>query len=212
MVSPRQALALTLVAVPLLLFPGPSVLFVVGRGMAFGRRAGIMTAIGNELGEFCQAVAVALGLGVIVARSAVVFDVVKLLGAAYLIFLGIRTIRTRRSLTDAADPVPGVTASRRMVRDGFLVGVSNPKTTLFFLAVLPQFVDPARGNVPAQLLTLGVVFVLLALVNDSLYALAAGGVRAWLDRSPRRLAILGGTSGLVMIGLGVRLAFTGRKD
>lgn len=212
MVSPRQALALTLVAVPLLLFPGPSVLFVVGRGMAFGRRAGIMTAIGNELGEFCQAVAVALGLGVIVARSAVVFDVVKLLGAAYLIFLGIRTIRTRRSLTDAADPVPGVTVSRRMVRDGFLVGVSNPKTTLFFLAVLPQFVDPARGNVPAQLLTLGVVFVLLALVNDSLYALAAGGVRAWLDRSPRRLAILGGTSGLVMIGLGVRLAFTGRKD
>lgn len=212
MVSFRQSLALTLVAVPLLLFPGPSVLFVVSRAMAFGRRAGVMTAIGNELGEFLQVVAVALGLGVIVERSSVVFDSVRLFGAAYLIFLGIRTIRARRSFADAGDPAPRVLASRHMVLDGFLVGVSNPKTTLFFLAVLPQFVDPARGSVPAQLLTLGLMFVLLALVNDSLYGMAAGGIRVWLDRSPRRLAILGGTSGLVMIGLGVRLALTGRKD
>lgn len=212
MVSARQALALALVAVPLLLFPGPSVLFVVSRGMAFGRRAGILTAIGNELGEFLQVVAVALGLGVIVERSSLVFDSVRLFGAAYLIFLGIRTIRARRSFAEAADPPARARTSRRMVRDGFLVGVSNPKTTLFFLAVLPQFVDPARGNVAAQLLTLGLMFVLLALVNDSLYGMSAGGIRAWLDRSPRRLAMLGGTSGLVMIGLGVRLALTGRRD
>lgn len=212
MVSPEQMLALALVAVPLLLFPGPSVLFVISRGMAYGRRAGIMTAVGNELGTTFHAVAVALGVGVIVERSALVFDAVKLLGAAYLVFLGIRAIRERRSFADPADPAPPATGSRRMVRDGFFVGVSNPKTTLFFLAVLPQFVDPARGRVPAQLLSLGLIFVMLALVNDSLYGLAAGGVRTWLDRSPRRLAILGGTSGLVMIGLGVRLALTGRRD
>ena len=105
-----------------------------------------------------------------------------------------------------------VATPRRLARDGFVVGVSNPKTTLFFLAVLPQFVRSAQGHVTLQLFALGVLFVALAIVNDSAYGLAAGSVRRWLESSPRRVALVGGTSGLVMIGLGLRLALTGRKD
>lgn len=211
MLSPSQLIALTVVAVPLLLFPGPSVLFVIGRGVAYGRRVGVMSAFGNEIGTSCHAVAVALGLGAIVQRSSLVFNSVKLLGAAYLIVLGVRAIRDRRLLTQELSSAAS-TPSGGVIRDGFIVGLSNPKTTLFFLAVLPQFVEPARGHVSAQLLLLGMWFVILALVNDSLYGLAAGSVRVWLSRSPRRLQIIGGTGGLVMIGLGVRLALTGRRE
>jgi threonine/homoserine/homoserine lactone efflux protein len=187
------------------------VLFVVSRGVVFGRRAAVATVIGNELGLACHVVAVALGVGAVVQRSMVVFTVMKLAGAAYLVWLGISAIRGRGGLREALVS-PDRLPRRRLVRDGFLVGFTNPKTTLFFLAVLPQFVTPARGHVTLQLLILGVVFLVLAFVNDSLYGLTAGSVRRWLDRSPRRAELVGGTSGLVMIGLGVRLAVTGRKD
>lgn len=212
MLTWTQLAAFVPTSMALLVVPGPSVLFVVTRGVTFGRRAALATVVGNELGTSCHAVAVAVGVGAIVARSVTVFTVMKYAGAAYLVWLGIKAIRERRNLRDALTTSRRERTRRRLVWDGFVVGVSNPKTTLFFLAVLPQFVQPARGYVTLQLLALGFTFVLLAALNDGLYGVAAGTVRRWLDRSPRRAEVVGGTSGLIMIGLGLRLAVAGRKD
>jgi threonine/homoserine/homoserine lactone efflux protein len=200
-----------LASIAILVVPGPSVLFVITRGVALGRRAALATMLGNESGTLVHAIAVALGVGAIVQRSVLVFNALKLAGAAYLIWLGISAIRNRRQL-GAAMAGPVQRTRRRLWQDGFLVGFTNPKTTLFFLAVLPQFVTPERGNVSLQLLVLGLTFVGLAAINDGIYGVAAGSVRRWLDRSPRRRQAVGAGSGLIMVGLGVRLAITGRKD
>ena len=211
MPSAAQLTGFIVASMAILIVPGPSVLFVVTRGVAFGRRAALATMVGNESGTLVHVVAVALGVGAIVQRSVLVFNVLKLAGAAYLIWLGIGAIRHRRSLAATlAGPVERSDA--RLWRDGFLVGLTNPKTTLFFLAVLPQFASPERGHMSLQLLVLGLLFVVLATINDGLYGVAAGSMRRWLDRSPRRSEAVGATSGLLMIGLGVRLAVTGRKD
>jgi threonine/homoserine/homoserine lactone efflux protein len=212
MLTWQQLAAFAPAAMALLVIPGPSVLFVVTRGVALGRRAALATVLGNEVGLCCHVVAVAVGIGAIVQRSVAVFTVMKLAGAAYLVWLGIRAIRERRDLRDALTVTSRARSRRRLVCDGFVVGVSNPKTTLFFLAVLPQFVRPEQGHVTLQLVALGITFVVLAFLNDGLYGVAAGSVRSWFDRSPRRAELVGGTSGLVMIGLGLRLAVTGRRD
>ena len=206
-----QVLAFAATSMALLVLPGPSVLFVVAQGVAYGRRAALATVAGNTTGLGVHVVAVSLGVGPLVQRSAVVFTVMKLVGAAYIVVLGVRALRHRRQLL-ARLASSGAASPRRLARDGFVVGVSNPKTTLFFLAVLPQFVRTSAGHVTVQLFVLGLIFMALAIVNDSLYGVAAGSVRRWLESSPRRIAVVGGTSGLVMIGLGVRLAFTGRSD
>jgi threonine/homoserine/homoserine lactone efflux protein len=196
----------------LIVIPGPSVLFVVGRGMALGRRAALATVVGNAAGEYTQIVLVAFGAGAVVARSVAVFTVFKLVGAAYLVVLGVRAIRRRHSLAQVVDAANEPRSAVRIVREGFVVGVSNPKSLVFFAAILPQFVDQSRGHAALQMLVLGLVFVAIALVSDSAWGMAAGTARLWLSRSPRRLAAIGGASGAVMIGLGVGLALTGRKD
>jgi threonine/homoserine/homoserine lactone efflux protein len=196
----------------IIVVPGPSVLFVVSRGVAFGRRAALTTVIGNELGLLLQVIAVALGLGAVVERSIAVFTVVKLAGAAYLIWLGVDAIRHRRQLSEALDGGQTSKSGRRIFREGLTVGVTNPKSIILFAAILPQFVDRSNGHTTAQLLVLGMVAVLIALLCDSAWGLLAGTVRAWLRRSPRWLTTLRATGGVVMIGLGVRLAVTGRKD
>jgi threonine/homoserine/homoserine lactone efflux protein len=212
MIPADHLVAFLIAAVALIVVPGPSVLFVISRALTLGRRAAVMTALGNEAGEFVQVIAVAFGIGVVVERSVLIFTIIKLAGAAYLIFLGVRTVRDRRSLARILDAAAAPRGSRRIFREGFVVGVSNPKTVTFFAAVLPQFVDDTAGHVPLQLLVFGLVFLLIALVSDSLWGLAAGTARTWFARSPRRLTRLGGTGGLIIIGLGVRLALTGRKD
>jgi threonine/homoserine/homoserine lactone efflux protein len=199
------------VAFVIIVVPGPSVLFVVSRAISLGRRAALLTAVGNEVGEFVQVVAVALGLGVVLESSLVIFTAVKLAGALYLVFLGVRAIRDRRRLADATGAVLAGT-SRRALREGFVVGLTNPKTGTFLAAILPQFLDRSAGHVPLQLLALGLVFVLIALISDSVWGLAAGTARSWLSGSPKRLERIGGTGGLVMIGLGLRLAVSGRHD
>jgi threonine/homoserine/homoserine lactone efflux protein len=204
--------AFSLAAFALIISPGPSVLFVVSRALAHGRTAAVATAIGNEVGELVQVAAVAFGIGVVVERSLVVFTVVKLAGAAYLVILGLRAVRQRRSLERMLDAATTPRARHRILGEGFLVGVSNPKNMIFFAAVLPQFAERSAGHVPEQLLFLGAVFVLIALVSDSAWGLVAGSARAWFGRSPRRLARIGGTGGLIMIVLGLRLAVSGRKD
>jgi threonine/homoserine/homoserine lactone efflux protein len=205
-------LAFTLTAFVLIAIPGPSVLFTVSRAIALGRAAGVATVAGNTVGAFTQVVAVAFGIGPLVERSVAVFTVLKLAGACYLMFLGVQAIRHRRSLAAAL----GAEAERKtavtMMADGFAVGVTNPKVIVFFAAMLPQFVDRQAGHVPVQIIALGAIFAGIALLSDSTWALAAGTVRAWLSSSPRRLEALGGTGGLLMIGIGARLAFTGRSD
>jgi threonine/homoserine/homoserine lactone efflux protein len=203
--------AFAAVAFAIIVVPGPSVLFVVSRGVAFGRRVALTTVLGNEAGLAVQVLAVVLGLGTLVERSIAVFTVLRLAGAGYLIFLGVQAIHHRRSVTEALQ-AQADGRTRRVFREGFVVGVTNPKSIILFAAILPQFVSPTHGHISAQLLVLGVLAVAIALVSDSGWALLAGTVRSWINRSPRWLAALRGTGGLVMIGLGVRLAVSGRKD
>ena len=210
--SSSQLLAFALAAFALIVVPGPSVLFTVSRSLALGRVAGVATVAGNSAGIYVQAVAVAFGVGYLVQRSMIAFTVIKLAGAVYLAFLGIQAIRHRRSLAGALGAGVEKKTVARIVADGFTVGLTNPKGIIFFTAVLPQFVDRQAGHVPAQMLVLGAVFVGVALVSDNAWALAAGTARGWFTRSPRRLELVGGAGGLVMIGLGASLALTGRKD
>lgn len=205
-------LAFTITAWLIIVVPGPSVLFTVSRAIALGRIAGIATVAGNTVGAFTQTVAVAFGLGPLVERSVLLFTVLKLAGAGYLIFLGVQAIRHRHSLAEALTATVERKSAARIVLDGFTVGATNPKIIVFFAAILPQFTDRQAGHVPVQIVVLGAVFAGVALLSDGAWALAAGTVRAWFTRSRRRLELIGGTSGLVMIGIGLRLALTGRRD
>lgn len=200
------------VAFAIIVVPGPSVLFVISRGVAFGRRVALTTVLGNEAGLSVQVAAVALGLGTLVERSITVYTVLRVVGAAYLVLLGIQALRHRHAPADALRARVNGTGSWRVLRQGFTVGVSNPKSIILFAAILPQFVNRSTGDVTAQLFLLGFVAVVIALVSDSAWALLAGTVRARVGRSPRSLSVLRGTGGMVMIGLGARLAFTGRSD
>ncbi len=211
MVSASNLAAFALASFVLIVIPGPSVLFVITRGVVLGRRAALATVLGNCAGVYVQVAAVALGVGVVVQRSAAVYDTVKLVGAAYLVYLGVRTFQRRRSLALALGAPVTPKSDRRILREGFVVGVTNPKAAVFFAAILPQFTDPSLGNVPLQMLLLGVVFVAIALVLDGIWALVAGTARERLAASPKRLEAIGGAGGVVLVGLGVGLAVSGRK-
>jgi threonine/homoserine/homoserine lactone efflux protein len=212
MLPTTHLLAFTITAFALIAIPGPSVLFTVSRAIALGRVAGVATVAGNTAGAFTQVVLVAFGLGPLVERSVALFTAVKLAGACYLVFLGVQAIRHRHSLAAALGAKVERKTAVRLVADGFTVGVTNPKVIVFFAAILPQFVDRQAGHLPVQIIALGAIFAAVALISDSAWALAAGTARAWLARSPRRLALLGGAGGLAMIAIGTRLAFTGRQD
>jgi threonine/homoserine/homoserine lactone efflux protein len=200
-------------ALVLILIPGPSVLFTIGRALTLGRQGALLSVAGNAIGSLLQVLAVALGVGALVARSAEVYAVIKYAGAAYLVYLGVQAFRHRGEFAEAlAGPTSARRSRRRQLLDGVLVGASNPKTIVFFTVALPQFTDPGRGHVPVQLLALGIVFPLIAVVCDSGWALAAATARAWFARSPRRLAAVGGAGGLAIAGLGVSVAVTGRRD
>ncbi|MFE3544927.1 LysE family translocator [Nocardia sp. NPDC059177] len=202
-------LAFLMVAVP-----GPSVLFTISRALTTGRRSALLTVVGNSVGIYVQVVAVAFGLGAVVVASSTAFTAIKVVGAAYLIYLGVQAIRHRGALRASfhAEAPAGTRGAAAVVRDGFVVGFANPKSIVFLAALLPQFVDPAAGSVQRQMLILGLCIPIFGLILDSLWALAAGSARSWFARSPRRLAVVGGTGGLVMIGMGASLALTGRKD
>ncbi len=212
MLPTAHLLAFTLTALALIVVPGPSVLFTVSRALALGRTAGVATVAGNTAGVYVQVVAVAFGIGALVERSVLVFTIVKLGGAAYLIFLGVQAIRHRQKLAEMLGSRIESKSVARVMADGFVVGIGNPKAIVFFAAVLPQFVDRQAGQVPQQMLLLGAIFAGIALLSDSGWAVAAGSARAWFGRSPRRLELIGGTGGLVMIGIGATLVASGRKD
>jgi threonine/homoserine/homoserine lactone efflux protein len=202
-----------LAAFVIIVVPGPSVLFVVSRGVALGRRAAVATVVGNTLGALVLAWLVAFGLGELITASVAVFTLVKLAGAAYLVWLGLRMWRQRDALGDAVVTAMAPRSVGRIVREGFVVGVTNPKLVVFFAAVLPQFVDrDASLGMPAQMAVLGLVFAAVALVSDGTWGMLAGTARGWLARQPGRLRRVGGFGGLVVVALGLRLAVTGRHD
>ncbi|MFD7715685.1 LysE family translocator [Streptomyces sp. NPDC059814] len=212
MVSTDRLPAFAAMSFLLIVIPGPSVLFVIGRALAHGRRAALTTVAGNTLGAYALVVAVALGVGAVVERSVLVFTVLKLAGAAYLVYLGVKAVRQRGSLHAALTGGGPAQGGLRTLWEGFAVGVANPKTIVFFAAVLPQFVDRGQGHVIVQMLLLGLVFNVIAVASDSAWGLVAATARSWFARSPQRLALVGGAGGLAMIGLGVTVATTGRKD
>lgn len=214
MISLDQLLGFGVAALVLIAVPGPSVVFVIGRALAHGRRVALATVLGNALGLLVIVALVAAGLSVLLERSVLAFTLLKLAGAAYLVWLGVQALRTREALSmadvDAAGSGPAVTR-RVATRQGFVVGVTNPKAYLIFAAVLPQFVDARAGHVPLQMLALGLVAATIALLSDGLWAVAASGLRSWFARSPRRTEAVGTVGGLSMIGLGVTLALSGHR-
>jgi threonine/homoserine/homoserine lactone efflux protein len=193
----------------LLLTPGPAVLYIVARSVQQGRAAGLVSVLGVHLGTTVHIAAAALGLSALLVSSALAFAIVKYLGAAYLIWVGLRTLLARQPDADA----PALPAERlaRVFRDGFVVNLLNPKTALFFLAFLPQFADPSRGELHWQILLLGVIFMGLGIVSDGMFALAAGTAGDWLRRNRRFLRFQRWFAGISFIGLGLTAALAGRK-
>lgn len=208
MPSSSQWLAFLVASILFIQVPGPSLLFTIGRALTVGRRAALLSVVGNALGLVAQVGLVALGLGALVAASATAYTAVKLAGAAYVVWLGVSAIRHRSEGRVALETAsPRAEARGHAVRTGFVVGVTNPKTIVFFAAFLPQFTSSAGPAAP-QVALLGAVFGLMAVCSDSLWALGAGTARDWFARKPQRLDKLSAAGGGMMIALGVTLATT----
>ncbi len=194
-----------LVATTLIIWaPGPSVLFTIARAIAWGRTVAIATVLGNVLGEFVISVLVALGLGPILQRYHLAFIAVQWLGAFYLIHLGITAVRHHKedaqAMTSVSDSRPSIP---RTIHEGFVVGLLNPKTLVFFAAILPEFVDRSQGHLTSQLLILGFLFCFIALISDGIWGFIAGTFRSWLSAQPSRLERMRLAGGVVMISLGL---------
>jgi threonine/homoserine/homoserine lactone efflux protein len=212
-VPEESTLALFAVAaVTLLVIPGPAVLYIVTRSVDQGRAAGLASVCGVHVGTLVHVAAAALGLSALLVSSATAYHAVRWLGAAYLIWLGVRRLLARDEDTPAPGPGTRRHGLRRIFAQGVLVNVLNPKTALFFLAFLPQFVDVSRGSVPFQVVGFGVAFVLLGLVSDGTYALLASTGAGWLRRRPGVARTSRLVSGGVLISLGVTTALAGSRS
>lgn len=204
MPTTSQWLAFLIASALFIQVPGPSLLFTIGRALTVGRRDALLSVVGNALGVTAQVLLVAVGLGAVVAASTQAYLALKICGAAYVVWLGVQAIRHRADARAALTAVDHLTVTRapawRSLRIGFTVGLTNPKTIVFFVAFLPQFVDPAAGNVALQILLLGTAFVGLALIGDSLYAVTAGTIAGRLS-TRGRLSSLANTSRFAAAGI-----------
>jgi threonine/homoserine/homoserine lactone efflux protein len=209
MFAPSALALFVAAAAALIVTPGPAVLFIVARSAHQGTRAGLVSAMGIAAGGLVHVAGAVLGISALLASSALAFSAVRWLGAGYLVWLGVKTLRGEGEGDVVAAAPPA--SSSRLLAQGFLVNLLNPKTALFFLAFLPQFVDPARGRAPLQLLVLGSIFIGLAVVSDSAYALLAGAIVGRLGRTPRagRRARL--FTGGVYLALGAVTALGGTR-
>jgi threonine/homoserine/homoserine lactone efflux protein len=209
---PTNASIIAFIAASLvvLLVPGPGVLYVVARSLAQGQRAGLISVLGLSAGVAVHVVAATAGLSAILMTSAITFSVVKMLGAAYLIYLGVRILLARppQPLVDR----PAARTAYRLFVDGVVVSVLNPKIAIFFLAFLPQFADSKRGAIPQQILLLGLIYVALALITDGTYAILAGRTRRCLAKIASRTSWSRYASGIVFIGLGIGTAVADRHS
>ncbi|HEY3684463.1 MAG TPA: LysE family translocator [Streptosporangiaceae bacterium] len=206
MVAPHTLAVFTLAALALVLVPGPNVLYITARSVAEGRRSGVVSALGVETGTLVHVAVAAVGLSYLIAASEVAFSVVKYTGAAYLIFLGVRTLLARDAGEAEAAAPRGL---RRVYMEGLVVNVFNPKVILFFLALLPQFVDRAAGAVPGQIVMLGLVLFALGVLTDMTYALGAGSLGGWLRGRPAFARRQRYVVGVVYLALGVTAALAG---
>lgn len=197
-------IAFGLASLAIIVVPGPSVLFTLARAIAWGRTVALLTVVGNSLGILVLSALVAVGLGPLLAHSRVFTTVVEVAGGLYLLWLGADALRHRHAhAASMTDREPTRPHRSRVIRQGFVVGGFNPKALIFFVAVFPHFVDRSSGDLTAQLLALGVIFSILALLSDSTWAMVAGTAREWLAGSAGRLVALRATGGAVMLGLGV---------
>jgi threonine/homoserine/homoserine lactone efflux protein len=208
MPEPSTLALFSLASLAMLVFPGPSVLYIVTRSVSQGRRAGIVSMLGIELGGLVHVAAAAIGLSALLASSATAFTLLKYAGAAYLVYLGVRKLLDPDG--EALDGARTGHSRRRLFWEGVLVNVLNPKTAMFFLAFLPQFVDPAEGAAALQVALLGGLFIALAIVSDGAYALAAGTAGAWFRARRGARQWLGRLSGGVYVGLGASAALGGQ--
>ena len=204
MIIPTRLPEYIVAAMVIILAPGPSVLFVIARAIAWGRKTAVFTVAGNVTGAFFLSTFVAFGLGPILQRSDLAYTAVQWGGGLYLMYLGVDAIRNRQvqaaDMTNQGDIAPG---ARRSIRDGFWVGALNPKGLVFYAAVLPQFIDRDRGHITGQLILLGAIFSILAFISDGSWGLLAGTARQWLATDPKRLEKLRATGGSIMIILGI---------
>lgn len=209
MISSKHLLPYLVASIAIMVAPGPSVLFTIARAIAWGRLVAVLTVVGNALGMLVLSAVVAFGLGPVLSESKLLFTVVQWFGGFYLVWMGIDAIRHRvvgaAKMTDRSDGRP---TYAQTVRQGFTVGVLNPKALVFFAAILPQFVDEELGNIPLQLLSLGAIFALLAVISDGTWGVLAGTAREWLAGHPRRLEYMRIGGGLVMVCLGVAVVAT----
>jgi threonine/homoserine/homoserine lactone efflux protein len=215
MVTWDQVLAFGLVALVVIVIPGPSVVFTVARALTYGRTVALTNVVGNSLGLLAALVLVVLGLGQVVATSDTVYEIVKIAGAGYLVYLGVQALRHRHAITvsdEAGKVPPTLLRPFTALRQGFLVGFTNPKGYVMFVALLPQFLDRSRGHVSLQMLLLGLIAFVIGLCSDSVWALLASQLRRWFNASPKRGRTLGTVGGMSMIGLGVAVAVGGRRD
>ena len=208
--SPEVFAAFAVASLALLVVPGPSVLYIVTRSMDQGRAAGLVSVLGIHTGSVVHVTAAAFGLSAILASSALTYGIVKYVGAAYLVWLGIRALRGRDE--ERHDVARKGHSLRRIYAQGVVVNVVNPKTALFFLAFLPQFVDVSKGSVPLQVVLLGLTFILLGFISDGTYALISARVSRRLATRRRSGVVRRWLPGLTLIGLGVVSAFTGRRS
>jgi threonine/homoserine/homoserine lactone efflux protein len=211
MFAPETLLAFVVAAFVMVVIPGPTVLFTIGRSIALGRVGGFLSILGTAVGSIVLVLAVALGVGTVIAQSAILFTIVKVLGAGYLVFLGIQAIRHRHDAAATASAPAARKSGTRLLFEGFVVGLTNPKSIAFFLAILPQFVDLHAGSVPLQLFVLGVIVVVIGVSCDAIWVLLASAARDWFGRSPRRLSTMSATGGGMMIGLGAFLLVWSEK-
>ncbi|MGO9412800.1 MAG: LysE family translocator [Spirochaetia bacterium] len=198
-----------LAALGLLLVPGPAVMYIVTRSAAHGRRAGFASVLGVEVASLVHSMAAALGLSALLLASALAFQAVKYVGAAYLVYLGIRTLLSKDD--EGAAAISGEARLSRLFAKGLLVNLLNPKTALFFYAFLPQFVDPHKGGVQAQIFLLGILFVVLATCTDGLYSLLASSVGRLIFRSTRVRKVRRYVSAGIYMALGVAAAVSGTE-
>jgi len=213
MVIPSRIFEYIIAAMIIILAPGPSVLFVIARAIAWGRKIAVFTVAGNVTGAFVLSSLVAFGLGPILSSSALAYSAVQWGGGGYLVYLGISAIRARKiHAADMRNQGGSVPTFWRSVRDGFWVGALNPKGLVFYAAVLPQFVDIERGHVTSQLLLLGALFSILAFISDGTWGLLAGTARAWLASDEKRLENLRSIGGIVMITLGLLVIASAVRD
>ncbi len=205
MPTANQWIAFVVASILFIQVPGPSLLFTIGRALTVGRRDALLSVVGNALGVTVQVFLIAVGLAAVVTASATAYTVVKVAGASYVVWLGIQAIRHRADARAALGRPAPTTGRGRALRTGLVVGLTNPKTIVFFVAFLPQFVNAEAGHVGLQMALFGIVFGALATCSDSVWALAAAKARDWFARKPRRLDTLGATGGVMMIGLGATM-------